>query len=682
MKKKINLLVSLTLVLTLGLSACGSLSTTAPTSAPTTAAAQATTAPVATAPVSAPTTVVPKSTTAASAPATTAATVQFPLTINDSVGNKITLAKPAERIACLTIECVDILKELGLVPLAAQFTLFQMESIFNLNKLYGDKAKDIGQLRPNGFQYDLEQLAQLKPDMIVGSKQAVEATKPESLKVAVYTLDYNGYELAIENLKNFGKITGKTVEADKAAQKFLDKLAAYKAKSPKDKSAMIISSISNNRFNINHVGTPSCALLNELGKCPWKVPAGGGSTVPYSLEQILQDDPDFIFIRSRKDAASVKAMEEMQSSPIWKELKAVKNKQVYEGDFYVMAQSMGTFLLGEFLDYTMTTMYPNVFPKPVTVGTSSTPSSSSASTATQYPLTVTDATGTSITLAKKPERIVCLTRACMDFQAELEVPMVGISKGYYLTATDARFFGDKAKTFAQINATGSQVNAEEIVALKPDLIVSGTAQADQRDAFRSAAPLYIIADTKNPTGVIEELKKYAKVLGVPDKAETVAKRFTDKLAAMKMKAPRNLSVMAMVSYNDTTPQLIATDQSTLCATLNEIAKCEWKAPSSLLGYGPVSLEAILQNDPQVLFVMTIAAGPKDWQPQAVYQNEANKKAAIIASPVWKDISAVKNNRIYEVDLALWGGDVGTRMLGLILDEAANKLYPDVFPKTT
>jgi ABC-type Fe3+-hydroxamate transport system substrate-binding protein len=161
--KRFGLALSLVLLLSLTLSACGAtatpVSTTAPTVIPSTV--RATTVPAVT--------TAPNTATVSTTAATTA---QFPLTISDSIGNKLTLAKPAERIACLTIECVDILKELGLTPLATQFTLFEMASIFNLNRLYGDKAKNIGQLRPNGFQYDLEQLAQLKPDMNPGNRTA------------------------------------------------------------------------------------------------------------------------------------------------------------------------------------------------------------------------------------------------------------------------------------------------------------------------------------------------------------------------------------------------------------------------------------------------------------------------------------------------------------------------------
>jgi iron complex transport system substrate-binding protein len=251
------------------------------------------------------------------------------------------------------------------VPLAVQHTLFTMNSIFQPQKIFGEQAANgIAKLRPNSFQYNLEELAQIKPDLIIGTSQAVQASNLTPLGVAVYALDYSGYAQAIENLKNIGKLTGRTAQANAAAEKFQNKFAAYKAKAPRDKSAMIISSISDNRFQVNHVGSPSCALLNELAKCPWKSPIDAkGGTVPYSLEQLLSDDPDFIFIRQRTDEKSVQLLNEMKSSPIWKELKAVKSGKVYEGDFYVLSQSMGTYLLNEFLDYTMTTMYPAVFPK-------------------------------------------------------------------------------------------------------------------------------------------------------------------------------------------------------------------------------------------------------------------------------------------------------------------------------
>jgi iron complex transport system substrate-binding protein len=315
----------------------------------------------------------------------------------------------------------------------------------------------------------------------------------------------------------------------------------------------------------------------------------------------------------------------------------------------------------------------------VTTNAASTVATSAAIASTTYPLTINDGANASITLSKKPERIICLIRSCVDFMAELDRPIVGVVGGYYPLATDPRYFGDKAKSVTQITAQVNQVNVEEIVALKPDLVLGASNFANLRDALKNTAPLYIIPDFKTVADVTTELGKIAKVVDKQTEGTAAAKKLTDKLATYKAKAPRDVNTMVMLSYRDISQQFVATDGSLLCNVLNEIAKCNVKAPASLVGYGQISLENVLQIDPQALFVMTFAAGPAGWQPAEILQREAQQKQVLASNPLWAGISAVKNNRVYEVDALVWGGDLGSRSLGIVLDDLASKLYPNVFP---
>ena len=53
---------------------------------------------------------------------------------------------------------------------------------------------------------------------------------------------------------------------------------------------------------------------------------------------------------------------------------------------------------------------------------------------------------------------------------------------------------------------------------------------------------------------------------------------------------------------------------------------------------------------------------------------------LAADPLWSQLKAVQNKRAYDVDFSLYVGGRGMRSLGLALDDAMTKIYPNVFPK--
>lgn len=79
------------------------------------------------------------------------------------------------------------------------------------------------------------------------------------------------------------------------------------------------------------------------------------------------------------------------------------------------------------------------------------------------------------------------------------------------------------------------------------------------------------------------------------------------------------------------------------------------------------MERLLEVDPDVIFVQTLR------QPTPLSQQLA-------ANPVWGQLKAVRGGQVYEVDYDIWSLGQGPRALGLVLDEAMVKLYPDVFPR--
>src|SRR5579884_2234759 len=101
-------------------------------------------------------------------------------------------------------------------------------------------------------------------------------------------------------------------------------------------------------------------------------------------------------------------------------------------------------------------------------GSPSAPSSNTNGTASTTSLTFTDATHTTVTLSKRPARIVCLVSLCEDILAQLGLSPVAVNDTF---GQDSHFFGSRAKSFMTIGGTFFQPDVEDIARANPDLVI-------------------------------------------------------------------------------------------------------------------------------------------------------------------------------------------------------------------
>jgi iron complex transport system substrate-binding protein len=322
-----------------------------------------------------------------------------------------------------------------------------------------------------------------------------------------------------------------------------------------------------------------------------------------------------------------------------------------------------------------------------TVAATTAPATTAATTASTgadsltYPVTAPDGMGVDVTLAKFPERIVCLGESCLDALAELDLPPpVATPDLFYGAAISPRLFGDKAKSIIRLPNNGNSLDIEKLAQTKPDLIIGSSQYVTLRDGLKAIAPFYVMKDATNVATAIDELRELTKVLGRSTQAETAIKRLNDKLAAYKARSPHDVSMLIMANYAEGNQQFFSTSQSALCSMFNELVKCGFDAPAVFAGYAQVSLEAVLQADPQALFVISIPLAPKGSYDDALVAQQLQAKQSLATNSFWNNLNAVKNGRVYEVDRSDWYGTSGTRSLGFALDDVMTKLYPSIFPK--
>lgn len=284
------------------------------------------------------------------------------LSVTDSSGTELVFDKTPERVVCLTDMCVDILAELGLKPAAIKDTLATNPEFF------GDEAASFPVIGGAWNEPSTEDIAKAQPDLIMGM-EATHGGLRDSLKsvAPLYTLNTTSYGESIEHLKNVGKLLGKAAEAEAAAQKLLDKIAAYKAQSPNDKKVALIMGRDAN-FWLFTENALEASIIKEVTPFPWPEPDGNTNVgyAQYSLEPMLKEAPDVIFVLSMAafEGESVPLTEQFKSNPLWTNFKAVKDNQVHEMRQFVWT-GRGTRSLGILLDELMTKTYPEQFPQPL-----------------------------------------------------------------------------------------------------------------------------------------------------------------------------------------------------------------------------------------------------------------------------------------------------------------------------
>ncbi|GAA3995547.1 iron-siderophore ABC transporter substrate-binding protein [Streptomyces marokkonensis] len=269
---------------------------------------------------------------------------------------------------------------------------------------------------------------------------------------------------------------------------------------------------------------------------------------------------------------------------------------------------------------------------------------------------LTDTNGVKISLKKEPERIVCLFALCDDILTEL---------GIVPTATNSAllahpdFLGEeKAKEVDVIPGGFVAPEVEAILSHKPDLVIGlGDTHGKLAPALKGVTTFWAM-QPETWQDSVAYLRDTAALTGRTAQGEKAERTFRAKLAEAEQ-TPSDKT--ALIIYGSDENFGVATPEGDVAASLfPKIADYPWKSRGV---EGSYSLEEILANDVDVLFVETLSFGDAD--------GELSEKLA--GNPLWGKIPAVKNGDVHEVDSEAWAKGRGTRSLGIVLDEATAAL---------
>ncbi|GGT49639.1 ferrichrome ABC transporter substrate-binding protein [Streptomyces kurssanovii] len=270
---------------------------------------------------------------------------------------------------------------------------------------------------------------------------------------------------------------------------------------------------------------------------------------------------------------------------------------------------------------------------------------------------ITDAAGVTVTTSAPPERVVCLVALCDDMLAEL---------GMQPVATNSRllarneFLGEKKAAEIPVVPGGFiSPEAEAILSHEPDLVIGLEDTHGKLAPALQGATVFWPVQPRKWEDSVGYLRDLAALTGRTEQGEKAELAFRQKLAdARTAKSDRT----ALIIFGSDENFGVATPGTDVAAGLFPgISHYPWKSRGI---EGSYSMEEILARDVDVLFVETLSFGGP---------SEDKLSDRLAKNPLWSQIPAVKNGKVYEVDPEVWAKGRGTRSLSIVLDEATAKL---------
>ncbi|WP_101296419.1 PGF-CTERM-anchored ABC transporter substrate-binding protein [Halegenticoccus soli] len=243
-----------------------------------------------------------------------------------------------------------------------------------------------------------------------------------------------------------------------------------------------------------------------------------------------------------------------------------------------------------------------------------------------FPVSVTDATGTEVTLDEKPQRVTTLMPSATQIMWEIggKEQVVGVGLPEYSTYLD----GVESRT--NVSAEGMGVSVEKIVGTDPDLVLapSGTPQETVEALREAGLTVYVYSDTTS----VEDVKRDTTVTGkLTGNCEGAAEANAWMVA--------NVDAAANATADAERPRVIyplgggyvAGGETFIDSVISASGGTNVVAEAGLTGYPQLNDEKVIELEPEVI-VVSDYPGP-----------------SVVRSEPYASTPAGENNRTVTVD---------------------------------
>jgi len=253
--------------------------------------------------------------------------------------------------------------------------------------------------------------------------------------------------------------------------------------------------------------------------------------------------------------------------------------------------------------------------------------------ASNFPVTIIDSTGVSITFNNPPQRIV----SCAPSNTEI---VFALGKGDKLVGvTNYADYPEEAKKIEKIGKM-SPLNAEKILSLKPDLVLCfGGFQLKEALKLRDLGLKVVIFEPKTVNETLNTILKVGKILDAEEKAKEIVNNFQKRLNIIKEKVKSIPSTKRpKVFIGSMYEPIYSPGKDTFLDELITLAG--GKNIVKVKGWTKISPEFVVKADPDIIVIPIGAMSMTNLE-------DAKKK--LKEKEVYKNLKATKMGKIYFID---------------------------------
>lgn len=276
---------------------------------------------------------------------------------------------------------------------------------------------------------------------------------------------------------------------------------------------------------------------------------------------------------------------------------------------------------------------------------------------TQFPVTIIDGAGEEVTIESEPQTIISVlpSNTEMAFALGLGDKIIGVSAWCNFPAE-----------VAEIDVVGDMTMDPELILAKlPDVLLLSlyqySNQSEAIEQFKAAGiKTIVIQDATSFEDVYNSMLLMGKATGAEAKAESIIADMKERLAGIKDKA-KAVSEQKKV-WVEVDPDLYTTGKGTFMHEMLESIQAI-NAAGDQVGWSQLTEESVVELNPDVI-IFTYGQ---------YYENAAE---GIMSRPGWADVSALKNEQVFEVD-----NDTVVRPGPRLIDGVetlAKLIYPEIF----
>lgn len=268
------------------------------------------------------------------------------------------------------------------------------------------------------------------------------------------------------------------------------------------------------------------------------------------------------------------------------------------------------------------------------------PAVTAASTTPQrvgFPVTVSVANG-EITVPEAPQRIVSLSATHTEV-------LYALGAGDRVVATD-NFSDYPPQAAASEKIDAFQLNVEAVAGLDPDLVILAFDPGEAVAAFRALGiPTLLFDAAVTLEDAFGQAQTVGAATGYHREAEALVASMRQRIDDVVSAAPRR--DRAPTYYHELDPTFYTATSETFVGGLYAMfgmVNIADAADQGGLGYPQLSVEYILQSDPDFLFLADTKCCAED-------------AATVGARPGWEELSAVREGRVIQLDddvASRWG----------------------------